>query len=133
MRAWTAGGLDIVSVLVFVAIGRANHEESGGVAGFAGTAWPFLVSLAIGWLALRAWRRPAALVPAGVGIWLVTVAGGMALRAVSGQGTALAFVIVATAFLAMELLGWRLAARLAARSGGRSGERSATPGRREHV
>jgi Protein of unknown function (DUF3054) len=129
MRAWVAGGLDVVSVIVFVAIGRASHEESGGVAGLAGTAWPFLAALAIGWLALRAWHRPEALIPAGVGIWLVTVAGGMALRAVSGQGTALAFVIVATSFLAMELLGWRLVARLAARLG----ERSGTAGRRERV
>jgi hypothetical protein len=31
-----------------------------------------------------------------------------------------AFVIVATSFLALELLGWRLAARLASRLGERS-------------
>jgi hypothetical protein len=129
MRARVAGGLDVVSVVVFVAIGRASHEEPGDLAGLAGTAWPFLAALALGWLVLRAWRRPAALVPAGVGIWLVTVAGGMALRAVSGQGTAVPFVIVATSFLAMELLGWRLAARLAARLG----ERSGTAGHREHA
>ncbi|HEX2312513.1 MAG TPA: DUF3054 domain-containing protein [Thermomonospora sp.] len=118
MRAWVAGALDAASVVVFVAIGRASHEESGGVAGFAGTAWPFLLALAAGWAVLRAWRAPADLVPAGVGIWLVTVAGGMALRAVSGQGTAAAFVVVATLFLAMELLGWRLVARFAARTAG---------------
>jgi hypothetical protein len=31
----------------------------------------------------------------------------MLLRAVSGQGTAVAFVVVATLFLAAVLLGWR--------------------------
>ncbi|REE98785.1 DUF3054 domain-containing protein [Thermomonospora umbrina] len=117
MRAWVAGGLDVASVLIFVAIGRANHEESGSLSGFAGTAWPFLAALALGWAVLRAWREPgpSAPVPTGAGVWAITVAGGMLLRAVSGQGTAVAFVIVATAFLAMELLGWRLVARLVLR------------------
>jgi hypothetical protein len=32
---------------------------------------------------------------------------------VSGQGTAVAFIVVALAFLALFLLGWRLLARLA--------------------
>ena len=36
-----------------------------------------------------------ALVPTGVGVWLCTVAIGMVLRVVSGQGTALAFILVA--------------------------------------
>jgi len=34
------------------------------------------------------------------------------LRMVSGQGTAFAFILVALAFLALFLLGWRLLARL---------------------
>jgi hypothetical protein len=33
----------------------------------------------------------------------------MVLRVVSGQGTALAFILVALAFLGLFLLGWRLA------------------------
>jgi hypothetical protein len=40
------------------------------------------------------------------------VALGMILRVVSGQGTAVAFIAVALAFLALFLLGWRLLARL---------------------
>jgi hypothetical protein len=79
------------------------------------TAWPFLTGLAAGWLAVRAWRRPAELVPAGVGAWLGAVAGGMALRVVSGQGTAVAFIGVALVFLGLFLLGWRLAAQLVER------------------
>jgi hypothetical protein len=50
-----------------------------------------------------------------VSAWLGTVALGMALRVVSGQGTAVSFVIVALIFLGLFLLGWRLLARLAAR------------------
>ncbi|MFF5263260.1 DUF3054 domain-containing protein [Actinomadura viridis] len=111
MRNGVAVGLDVGLVLVFVAIGRASHEEGASLAGFAGTAWPFLVGLAAGWGVTRAWRRPEVLVPSGVGIWAATVVVGMLLRAVSGQGTAFAFVVVATSFLAAVLLGWRLIAR----------------------
>jgi len=107
--------LDVCCVLVFVVIGRASHTKGETLAGIASTAWPFLAGLAAGWAAARAWRRPLALRPSGVTVWLVTVALGMLLRVVSGQGTAVAFIIVALAFLGLCLLGWRLAARLVAR------------------
>jgi FtsH-binding integral membrane protein len=105
---WVAGLVDLCCVLLFVIIGRASHAKGETLAGIASTAWPFLAGLAIGWLAARAWRRPAALWPAGVGAWLGTVAFGMVLRVVSGQGTAVAFVLVALAFLGLSALGWRL-------------------------
>jgi FtsH-binding integral membrane protein len=104
---------DCCCVLAFVIIGRASHARGESLAGIASTAWPFLAGLALGWLAARAWRRPLGLVPAGVGAWLGAVALGMVLRVVSGQGTAVAFVGVALAFLGLVLLGWRLVARLA--------------------
>jgi len=102
--------LDCCCVLVFVIIGRASHTRGEGLAGIASTAWPFLAGLAGGWLAARAWRQPFRLWPAGVGAWLGAVALGMVLRVVSGQGTALAFIGVALAFLGLFLLGWRLLA-----------------------
>jgi hypothetical protein len=105
--ALLALGLDTCLVLAFVLIGRASHHDGGGLAGFARTAWPFLAGLGAGEFATRAWRRPVTLLPAGVGIWLCTVAVGMALRAVTGQGVAIAFAGVALAFLGMFLLGWR--------------------------
>jgi hypothetical protein len=107
-RAWVAVLIDGGCVLLFVIIGRASHAKGESVAGIASTAWPFLAGLAAGWLAARAWRRPFGLVPAGVGAWLGTVAGGMVLRVAAGQGTAVAFVLVALAFLGLFLLGWRL-------------------------
>ena len=108
--------LDAVLVVVFVSIGRSSHAEGLDVAGIAVTAWPFLAALAAGWLAARAWRHPFAVWPTGVIVWAVTVAGGMLLRAVSGQGTQLAFIVVATLTLAAFLLGWRLIASFATRS-----------------
>jgi Protein of unknown function (DUF3054) len=101
---------DVLCVLAFVVIGRASHHAGESLAGVAGTAWPFLVGLAIGEAATRAWRRPAALVPTGAGVWLATVAVGQALRVVSGQGTKLAFVLVSAVFLGLFMIGWRLLA-----------------------
>ena len=116
MRSWRlAVVLDCCCVLVFVVIGRASHAKGESLAGIASTAWPFLAGLAVGWLAARTWRRPFALWPGGVGAWLGTVAVGMVLRVVAGQGTAFAFIVVALVFLGLFLLGWRALARVAAR------------------
>ena len=112
MRAALALAADVCCVLAFVVIGRANHHAGETLAGVASTAWPFLAGLAAGELAARAWRRPLALIPAGVGVWLGAVAGGQLLRVVAGQGTEVAFVIVSLLFLGLFLLGWRLVARL---------------------
>jgi FtsH-binding integral membrane protein len=112
-----AAVLDCCCVLVFVIIGRASHAKGETLPGIASTAWPFLAGLASGWLAARAWRRPLGLVPSGVAAWLGAAGLGMVLRVVAGQGTAVAFVFVALAFLGLFLLGWRLAARLASRAG----------------
>lgn len=118
----TAAVLDAALVVVFVSIGRTSHAEGLDAGGIAGTAWPFLAALVAGWLAARAWRHPLAIWPTGVIVWAVTVVGGMLLRAVSGQGTQFAFIVVATLTLAAFLLGWRLIAMLVT---GRSRARAA--------
>jgi hypothetical protein len=110
-----AAGIDVCCVIVFVAIGRASHHHGESAGGLASTAWPFLVGLGVGLLVTRAWQRPAAIVPAGLGAWLGTVVIGMLLRVVAGQGTALAFIVVALCFLGLFLLGWRVVAAAAAR------------------
>ncbi|MCW2517364.1 MAG: rane protein [Mycobacterium sp.] len=100
---------DVVCVVVFCTIGRRSHAEGITVAGVAETAWPFLSGTAAGWLAARAWQRPASLVPTGIVIWLSTVVIGMLLRKATSAGTAFSFVVVASLSLAILLLGWRLA------------------------
>lgn len=104
--------VDLVLVLIFVLIGRAAHEENP-LAGVLTTLWPFAVGMLTGHLVWRAWRYPLRPVRVGVPIWLTTVAVGMLLRSVSGQGVALAFVIVAVVALGVFLVGWRIAAQLA--------------------
>jgi len=112
MRTLLAAVLDVCGVLVFVVIGRASHAEANALAGLAVTAWPFLAALAVGWLVTRAWRRPTAVLPTGVGVWLVTVGLGMVLRVLAGQGTALTFIMVSLVFLGLVLPGRRALARV---------------------
>lgn len=106
-RAITAAALsDAVLILVFAAIGRDAHQRGGIITGVFLTAWPFLAGAAIAWFAWRAWRRPLSMTT-GVVIWLGAVAGGMILRALTGQSVVLAFVVVALLSLALFLVGYR--------------------------
>ena len=114
-----AASVDVVLVVAFVLIGRASHNE--GPLGTLVTLWPFLAGLVIGWIGARAWHSPFALRWTGLTIWAATVIVGMLLRAVSGQGLQLGFVIVTTVVLAIFLLGWRgLAALVLRRRTGRA-------------
>lgn len=107
--------VDVACVLAFCAAGRRSHDEGLDIAGVAATAWPFLTGTAVGWLASRAWRRPTALRPTGVVVWLCTVAVGMVLRKASSAGVAASFVVVAASATAVLLLGWRAVVGLTAR------------------
>jgi hypothetical protein len=100
--------LDLVCVLVFVAIGRSVHDHGLKLAGTASTAWPFLSGLAAGWIVIAATRRDFVSPAGGAVACISTVAIGMVLRVVSGQGTAFAFVLVALGFLGLAMFGWRL-------------------------
>ena len=106
--------LETVLVVAFSARGRASHD-SDVFGGLWQTAWPFLVGLALGWLVTLAWRAPLAPVRTGLGVWAATVIGGMLLRAASGQGTAPAFIIVATRTLLVLRVGGRVIATRGAR------------------
>jgi hypothetical protein len=112
MRAAGILVLDGFAVLAFVAIGRHTHHDGDSVAGLWHTAWPFLAGLVIGLVAVRGWRRPLVLVPTGIGAWLGAAGAGMVIRVLAGQGTAAAFIVVALAFLALFILGWRVVARI---------------------
>jgi len=102
-----AAAIDVVAIMAFVVIGRKNHDGGSALSGVVKVAAPFLIALAIGWLAARAWKSPMA-VGTGVIIWLVTTIGGLVLRKVAFDGgTAMAFIIVASLFTLATLVGWR--------------------------
>jgi MFS-type transporter involved in bile tolerance (Atg22 family) len=107
---WSAVA-DVLCIVIFVAIGRKNHDEGEAAAGISRVAAPFLIAAVVGWLASQAWKKPLEL-RTGVVIWLTTIILGMVLRHfVFDDGTATAFIIVATVFLCAFLNGWRALAR----------------------
>jgi hypothetical protein len=107
-RTPLAAGLDTFFVVLFVAIGRKEHEQDSAISGLVHTAAPFLIALAIAWLVLRAWQRPTD-PRTGVGVWAIVVAAGMLLRHfVFDDGTATSFIVVASLFIGFFIVGWRL-------------------------
>ena len=102
---------DIACLVVFATIGRRTHAEGLTLIGIADTAWPFVAGAVAGWLLVRGWRRPTAIAPTGVTVWACTVVVAMMLRRVTGEGTALSFVVVAALATGTLMLGWRAAAR----------------------
>jgi hypothetical protein len=106
VKVWPAIAVDVIAVVVFAIVGRSSHGEPNDLVGVAVTAWPFLVGCLIGLIVSRGWRRPAAL-STGIVVWLCTLFVGMVLRALTGRGVAVTFVIVAGISLAILLLGWR--------------------------
>jgi hypothetical protein len=105
---------DVVALVLFAALGRNNHSSASSPLEIAA---PFIVGGAVGWVIARGWRDPFALAT-GVQVWLATVVVGMFLRwGVWDRGVQLSFVIVATLFTGLFLLGWRaVAGRLDRRS-----------------
>ena len=94
-------------MVLFVAIGRRNHDESTAIDGIATVAAPFLIALAVAWLSSRAWRTPGSMRTSLI-VWLVPVFGGLELRHfVFDRGTATPFVIVATLVLGVLIVGGR--------------------------
>jgi hypothetical protein len=122
-RVRIAAALDIAVIVLFAVIGRRSHDDGpdgaalltsqtveSPIGNVLGIAAPFFLGLAAGWIVARAWRRPFDLA-AGRTIWIVTILLGMVLRkTVFERGIAFSFVIVASVFTGVLLLGWRLVA-----------------------
>lgn len=110
--------LDAALVLAFVALGRQEHDDTSETRNVLAIAAPFWIGLGIGWAVARVWRAPWA-IRTGLVIWPVVIVAGMLVRRFAfDDGTAVAFVIVATLFLGACVVGWRALAHLAA---GRAG------------
>ena len=113
----TTAVVDVVAVVVFVAIGRRNHNEGTALSGSIGVAAPFLIALGISWIGLRTWREPFNRA-SFIATWVITVFVGLLLRrVVFDRGIATAFIIVATITLGVLLgLGRKLSHRLSAKT-----------------
>jgi Protein of unknown function (DUF3054) len=111
MQILPAIAVDVICILVFAIVGRSSHQEATDLLGVVHTAWPFLAGCLMGTLIGRTWRHPYSL-KSGVAVWLGTLVGGMTLRALTGAGVQLSFIVVAGCVLALFLIGWRAGLRL---------------------
>jgi hypothetical protein len=111
LRPWVAAVADLLVLVVFVAVGRRSHHEDAGLAGFLRVWWPFVVGLAVAWLATGLHRAPLGWGRA-VAAWIVTVGVGMAVRIVAeDREFKVAFTIVTMLFVGAGMLGWRAVVR----------------------
>lgn len=108
-NAWpTAVVADVIAVVVFVLIGRANHHEGDGLRGVWHTAWPFLVGTALGLVIVAIRKSDPRSIRSGLSVWIWTIVIGMVVRHSIGGGTPIDFVIVAACVLGLFFLGWRV-------------------------
>ena len=100
--------VDVVAVVVFVAIGRRNHDEGTAISGVLSVAAPFLIALIASWVGLRTWNEPLTR-RSWAATWAITVIVGLLLRRlVFDRGIATPFIIVATITLGVLLAVGRL-------------------------
>jgi hypothetical protein len=113
--ALLAAAADAVAVVVFAAVGRLSHGEPDDLFGLLATAAPFGVGLVAAWATPVVRRDPVALRAGAVAV--AGAAGlGLLLRAGFTGRLPLSFAVVATASLAVLLLGWRGLAALVSRT-----------------
>lgn len=108
--------VDLLLVMVFATIGRANHGEGLSPNGVFNTAWPFLVACLVGWAVMLIRKRDHLGIGAGLFVVFITWAGGLFLRVTSGDTAEVPFIIVAGLVLLLFLLGWRVLAGIIIRS-----------------
>ncbi len=105
---------DLACVLVFAFAGKTSHEASHSDWVVVAIVWPYAVAVAVAHAGVVLAGRSARRVwPEGAVVLVVTYALGMALRAMSGRGMAVGFLVVAALFLGLTMLGWRVVAQLA--------------------
>ncbi len=107
---------DLLAIVVFVALGMAEHRAVADLGAAARNMVIFCgMWILFGW-ATGLYRAPAGTKPVSlalVGSWLGSVGGGVLVRAIllgrTGVRGQVVFFLVAAAFTGVLLLGWRLA------------------------
>ena len=107
----TTAVVDVVAVVVFVAIGRRNHDEGTALSGVLRVAAPFLIALLASWVGLRTRNEPFTR-RSWAATWAITVIVGLLLRRlVFDRGIATLFIIVTTITLGVLFALGRLLSR----------------------
>lgn len=107
---------DLACVLALAVGGKGTHDADDPAWVVLAIAWPFALAATLSHAGL-AWRRwqPRRVWPEGAIVLVATYGLGMFLRALSGRGLAPGFLVVAAIFLAVTMLGWRVALQMRAR------------------
>ena len=102
---------DVAVVMLFVLIGRNEHNSGSQFVDYLSTVGPFLMAIAVAWCSPQVRRSPAS-ARSGLIVWgSVIILGLMFRRIIFGDGTAFPFVVVATIFNGVFLQSWRFLAR----------------------
>ncbi len=100
--------LDAAIVISFAVIGRDSHGFGSDWGEVARISAPFLLALAAGVAATKAWRAPTNLL-VGLALGIITLGGGMLLRGlVFDDGTATTFIVVSAAWIIGLMVAWRI-------------------------
>ena len=103
-------------VVIFAALGKTSHEASSSNGVIAAIVWPYALAVVLAHAALlRNGRKTWRVWPEGAVVLAVTYLLGTTLRALSGRGIAVGFLVVAVVFLAVTMLGWRYVVKLVIR------------------
>jgi hypothetical protein len=102
--------VDLACLALFVALGRNQHQENGGVAGFATTFATFAGAWLAAALLTQLHRNPLAWPRAAVNVALAVPTALATRIAFQDHSFKLSFTIVATVFVSLFTLGWRLLA-----------------------
>lgn len=97
---------DVVAVVVFAAIGRLSHAESGDLWGLLATVAPFAIALGAAWATPFVRADPAGL-RAGAAVVAGTAVLGLLLRAGFTGELPPPFAVVTLVSLVVLMLGWR--------------------------
>jgi FtsH-binding integral membrane protein len=103
---WWPVVIDGVWILLFVALGLRSHHHGETPHSLGAVGYPFVVGAVVSSVTLRT-RRGLTTPTSGLMIVAGTVAIAMVIRLANGQGTDVAFTLVASAFLTLFLVGWR--------------------------
>lgn len=118
--------LDATAVFSFAVIGSDFHGFTFDLLGIIRVATPFLIALAGGILALRAWRNPLAIVT-GFALAVISLVAGMLMRRyLWDEGTAQVFMVVTGGYFIATIVGWRLLAHAGLWLSNRSGSANAS-------
>lgn len=107
--------VDWLCVLVFVALGKENHEESGGLVWYLTVWWPLAVGFVVAGLVTRVYTLDEDWTARVLGTVLIAVLVGGPLRAITGRPIFSTFSLVAIVVLSIFTLAWRSGLRLVGR------------------